>query len=90
MTYLLNPDKTEVFNCLKKGQTLSFFRQDPRHGLIDVRIYITDEAEIVVSPLAKRHSSELQPQFYRLDNWDTIWQEWDLEAPLKADDYTLM
>jgi hypothetical protein len=90
MTYLISPDKETVFNALKTGQTLSFFKHDSRYGLVDVRIYVTENLEIVVSPGADRNASELESKFYRLEDWDMIWQEWGLEATIRADGYTLM
>jgi hypothetical protein len=89
MTYPVSPDQETVFNALKMGQTLSFFKHDSRHGLVDVRLYIKD-LEIVVSPGADRNASELESKFYRLEDWDIIWQQWGLEATIRSDEYTLM
>jgi hypothetical protein len=84
------PNEIDVLNELKNGKTLSFFRHDPRYGLIDVQIYIRDGKEIVVSPGAEQNASEMESQFYSLSHWDSIWQLWGLEATIQADEYTLM
>jgi len=90
MVYLEKPDQAIVLSELRKGQTLTFYKPIPNHGLVEVQMYVIDDAEIVVSPNAEENASELESQYYAFDQWDTIWHYWELEAIFQVDAYTLM